>query len=191
MLETGGKTSPRPLAARRAAAAAATAAAPGTCQSFDLELAASLTWSCRPGVTVFGAAAIRRCPLQATNCRRLGPASTSASGFDAPFKFGLRFALRASTLALVLDEHFGPRIKFVEYFGLQASRSSTAPSGFDASFGLPCALRRMPSALAERRRHTALAAGGRLNRAQTGNLMQPPCPCSCVVPLYIYCRMQG
>ena len=65
--------------------------------------------------------------------------STSASGFDA--HFWLRFALWASTLALVLDKHFGLQSKLGEDFGLQASKSSTVclraltrASGFPARF---------------------------------------------------------
>ena len=56
----------------------------------------------------------------------------------------------------------------------------SSPSGFDACFRLPCTRRWVPSALAWRRRRSerapALAAGGRLNRARTGNLPQQPCP---------------
>ena len=42
----------------------------GTCQSYDLGLAASLTWSCRPGVTVFLAEVINLKPSCGTGKAR-------------------------------------------------------------------------------------------------------------------------
>ena len=98
------------------------------------------------------------------------PTSTSASSFDA--HFGLRFGLRASTLALVLDDSFGLRFGFggILDFKIQSLRLlRSPPSGSEACFGLPYKLRRVPSASAEWRRHRwrapALAAGGRRGRA--------------------------
>ena len=103
-------------------------------------------------------------------------------------RFQLRRALRASIRASCFHACFGPRrqlrasIQFRGNFGLQASKSSTASVfaiGLSRVLGLPCTLRRVPSALAEWRRHCwrapALAAGGRQNRARTGNLPQPHC----------------
>ena len=80
------------------------------------------------------------------------PTSTSASGFDAHFV--LRFALRVSTLTLVLESPtsnsgFNLNSGGISDFELQGLRLLwSSPSGIYACFGLPCALRRVPSALA-------------------------------------------
>ena len=119
----------------------------------------------------------------------------SASGFDA--HFGLRFALRASTLALVLESPtstsgFDSNSGGISDFELQGVRLLwSSPSGIDACFGLPCALRRVPSASAGW--DCAGTAGGRLNRARTGRsrLARPSRPGSSAVNeschTFIYC----
>ena len=106
--------------------------------------------------------------------------STSASSFDT--HFGLRFVLSASTLALVLDDSLGLQFNFggILDFKIQSLRLlRSSPLGSDACFGLPCTLRRAPSASAEWRRHSwrapALAACWRLYLARTGNLQQQHC----------------
>ena len=57
---------------------AAEEAAQGTCQSYDLGLAASLTLELSFRDYCSGAAAVRRCPLRATDCLRLGPTASRA-----------------------------------------------------------------------------------------------------------------
>ena len=79
-------------------------------------------------------------------------ASTRTSEFD--LRFGLPRLLWSSTCTSGFDSNSG-EISDFELQGLRLLRSS--PSGFDACFGLACALRRVPSALA-----LALLAGAGL-----------------------------
>ena len=99
------------------------------CQSHDLGLAASLTWSCRPGFTIL---ALHQ--YGDAHCRDWAPELVAKAG---PGK-GHR------TLALILDDSFGLRFNFGEFwtsrfkvfdcFGLR-HRVLTRASGFPVRFG--------------------------------------------------------
>ena len=97
------------------------------------------------------------------------PTSTSASGFDA--HFGHPFALRASTLALVLESPtstsgFYSNSGGISDFDLQGLRLLwSSPSGIDACFGLPFALQHRLVGAAPAQRAGAVTGRGRAPEA--------------------------